>query len=295
MKRIIVTGATSMIGISLIKEAIANKVQVLALDIKDSPRISKLPKSKFITFIACDLRELNRLDRSIFLECDCFYHFAWLGTSKEKRDNPEIQLLNIQLTLECVKFASEIKCKKFIGAGSQAEYGCVDGPICPETPCNPQISYGVAKLAAGKLGRKLADCLNLTFIWGRIFSVYGPNDNPETMISYAIEKFRKNDLAKFSSGMQKWNYLYEEDVGKIFFLIGCYSRKSKIYCIASSDTRPLKDFIEDVKLIVNKEANIEYCESNSYGIQPDISELIKDIGDYAYTPFAIGIEKILGS
>lgn len=293
MKKILITGATSMIGIALIKEAIKNDVQIIALDISSSPRMDKLPKSDLVQFVDCDLRNIENFDSSSFKDVDCFYHFAWLGTSKEARDNPEIQLLNIRITLDCIKMCSRIGCKKFVGAGSQAEYGYVDGTITPDTPCNPQISYGVAKLAAGKLGRKLCDSLGIVFIWGRVFSVYGPNDNPNTMIRYAIESLLANKTPSFSSGLQKWNYLYEDDVGIVFYLIGCRTNESKVYCIASDDTRELKQFIIELKEVVNKHASVEFTDAISNGIDPDISTLVKDVAWLPTIRFSLGISKIM--
>lgn len=293
MKKIIVTGATSMIGISLIKEAIRNSVEVVALDIGNSPRMDKLPKSELITFIECDLRNIAAINKELLWGSDCFYHFAWIGTSRDKRDDPNVQLLNVGITLDCVSLCHEVGCKKFVGAGSQAEYGYVDGVITPMTPCDPQISYGIAKYTAGKLGKKLSDTLGITFIWGRIFSVYGPNDNPNTMIRYALEKFLTGEVAKFSSGQQKWNYLFEDDVGVIFYLIGCKCLTSKVYCIASEDTRILRSFIEEIKTIVNDKAIVKFSDARGNGIEPDISDLLRDIGSVPTTSFCEGIKKIL--
>ena len=43
--RVVVTGATSMIGVALIKECIKNSDQVLAIVRKGTKRLNRLPKS----------------------------------------------------------------------------------------------------------------------------------------------------------------------------------------------------------------------------------------------------------
>ena len=53
MKRIIVSGATSMLGVALIKEAISNGNEVIALVKKNSARLSRLPENINITKIFC--------------------------------------------------------------------------------------------------------------------------------------------------------------------------------------------------------------------------------------------------
>ena len=44
MKRVVVTGATSMIGVALIKECIKNGVEVLAIVRRQSVNLNRLPE-----------------------------------------------------------------------------------------------------------------------------------------------------------------------------------------------------------------------------------------------------------
>ena len=61
MKRIVVTGATSMIGAALIDESIKNDVEVLAITRKNSARLYRLPQSPLLHILECDLDELDTL------------------------------------------------------------------------------------------------------------------------------------------------------------------------------------------------------------------------------------------
>jgi nucleoside-diphosphate-sugar epimerase len=292
MKKIVVTGATSMIGIALIKECIRNNVQVLAIVRSKSIHLGRLPKSDLVEIYECNLDELASI-RSFNKTYDVFYHFAWGYTDKCNRDNPFLQELNIKYTLDAVELANRLGCTKFIGAGSQAEYGRVDHIITPDTEINPFISYGAAKYAAGKLSKKLCDIYGMTHIWGRIFSVYGRYDNEETMLTYAINKFLKNEIAKFSSGTQNWDYLYEDDAGKIFYLLGKCVNENKVYCIAKGEMRTLKEYILELGDLFDGQAKYEFTSQENgeqlYGLQADISCLVKDIGYIPNTPFKKGI------
>lgn len=118
----------------------------------------------------------------------------------ENSDNPILQEPNIKYTLDAVNLAKRLGCRKFIGAGSQAEYGKVDTVITPDTPVNPLTAYGMAKYSAGILSGKLCKQLELIHIWTMIFSVYGCYDREGTMINYAMDRFLKGETAKFSSG-----------------------------------------------------------------------------------------------
>lgn len=299
MKKAVITGATSMIGIALIEECIKNGIEVLAIIRRKSPHRERLPKSPYLKIRECSLDELNQCEEAGEDTYDVFYHLAWEYTSKVSRDNPLLQEKNIKNTLEAVELAKRFGCRKFIGAGSQAEYGSVKGIISPETPVSPQIAYGMAKYAAGRLSEKLCSQYGITHIWGRVFSVYGKYDNAGTMLSYALERFRKREAAEFSSATQLWDYLYEEDAGKIFYLLGSKVEKNGVYCIASGTSRPLKEFILELKELTGAASACSFAPetdgSGTISLQADISRLIKDTGYVPETAFKEGIAKVLAS
>lgn len=291
MKRVVVTGATSMIGIALIKECIKSNVEVLAIVRRQSINLNRLPDSDMIEICECNLNELNTIP--VNRQYDVFYHLAWAHTAKAKRDDPVLQEKNIKYSLDAVELAHKLGCKKFIGAGSQAEYGRVDHVITPETAVAPLIAYGMAKYAAGRLCVKLCRQYAMICIWGRIFSVYGRYDNEETMLSYAIDRFQKGETAKFSSAMQMWDYLHEDDAGRIFYLLGQAVQKERVYCIASGNSRKLKEYILEVKDIFGEDARCEFAdaveESSRIGLEVDTEDLVKDIGYIPRVSFREGI------
>jgi len=295
MKRVVVTGATSMIGIALIKECIKNNVSVLAISRKSSINLDRLPKSDLIEIYESNLDELNKI--IISKSYDVFYHFAWADTSKINRDNPILQERNIKYTLDAVELANRLGCKKFIGAGSQAEYGPINKVITPKTYTSPRISYGIAKYAAGKLSEKRCKQLGMDYVWGRIFSVYGRYDNEQTMLSYAINQFLKNEPAKFSAATQFWDYLHEEDAGKIFFLLGEIEKINGVYCIANGNSRLLKDYILELKECFGCGAICEFAKEsendNIISLQADISDLIKAIHYIPQISFKQGISDMI--
>lgn len=296
MKRVVVTGATSMIGVALINECIKNNVEVLAILRKNSSRMERLPDSELIEILECNLDELGSI-QAIQKSYDVFYHFAWAYTAKNNRDDPDLQEKNIRYTLDAVELANRLGCHKFVGAGSQAEYGEQHHLIRSDTMVNPSISYGIAKYTAGKLSEKLCTRYGMVHIWGRIFSVYGRYDNEGTMLAYAIDQFIKGEIPEFSSATQMWDYLYEGDAGRIFYLLGKCIEENKVYCIANGNYRPLKEFIIELKEIFGESAKCEFAVENSGSnfveLQPEISDLVKDIGYKPAMPFKEGVLEMI--
>ena len=295
MKKIIVTGATSMIGVATIEAAIEHDTEVYAIVRKNTSRMDRLPSSSKVHIFYGNLDRLEEIT-DLPETCDVFYHFAWIGTGKDERDNPTIQEKNIQYALEAVRLAKKCGCSRFVFAGSQAEYGTVDGEIDEDTIFSPKTSYGIAKYAAGALGKKLCEELGMEHVWGRIFSVYGPHDNDGTMLDYAIKCFENHETARFSASTQAWNYLYEGDAGQMFLRLGEDDVLPGTYLIAGNRTRPLKEYIQVLMDSFMDNVNAEFASEQiitAYGINVNNEKSLKAM---AYTPqitFEEGIKKMI--
>ena len=192
MKRIVVTGATSMIGTALIEECIRHDIEVYAVVRAGSSKTKRLPESARIHQIECELEKLEELPAKITGECDTFFHIAWGNTGENRNSSTELQSRNVFYTLKAVRAAHAMGCKRFIGAGSQAEYGPMDVPrIAPDSPVHPTTPYGASKLAANQLSFMLCKELGMEWIWPRIFSVYGIYEKETTMIASGLRKMLK--------------------------------------------------------------------------------------------------------
>ena len=296
MKKIIVTGATSMLGTALIDVAVGKGTEVYAIVRPDSSRLDRLNGSDLVHVVKCMIDDLDKLS-GIPSDCDALYHFAWEGANKEERENPMTHARNIKHTLDAVEAAQRFGCKKFIGAGSQAEYGPVNGPIDENTPCNPKTAYGIGKLSAGLLSGKLCEKYGITHIWGRVFSVYGSHDNKGTMIDYAMDRFSNREEAKFSSGEQTWNYLYESDCGMIFYLLGEKVESDRVYRIAHPESKALRDYISEMADIMGATELCSFAPKTSdgsvYGIETKDERLFSDIDFVPEVNFSDGIRQMI--
>lgn len=296
--RIVVTGATSMIGTALINACIAGGDTVLAIVRRDSKRLSRLPKSEGLQLEYADLDSFEQV-KGDGTPYNVFYHFAWAHTNRLERDNPRWQEANIRATLDAAELALKLGCKTFIGAGSQAEYGPLDVEIDEQTPCDPQVAYGMAKMSACLLSRKFCEQHGIKHIWTRIFSVYGTNDSDGVMIDYAVKRFLKNEPAQFSAATNIWNYLFEKDAGIIFRLLGLKDVEPGIYCVASDECRKLKSYILEIKNATSTTSEITFAPENEnikvINLNVKTDKLIKAIG---YTPqicFSEGIRIVIDS
>lgn len=298
MKRAILTGATGAVGSALIKELIKNNIEVLVLCRENSVRNCNIPIHPLVTKEYCDLSELNVVTNKTGKDWDVFFHFAWLGTTGTARNDMYLQNQNVRYALDAVTAAKRFGCHAFIGAGSQAEYGRVEGLLTPETPAFPEMGYGIGKLCAGQMTREYAHQLGIRHIWARILSVYGPNDGAQSMVMSTINKLKKGEVPQFTKGEQMWDYLYSGDAAEAFRLLGERGIDGKIYVLGSGTARPLAEYIKDIRNIVKPNAEIDlgaipYSERQVMHLQADVDELHNDTGWTAHTTFTEGIENIL--
>ena len=296
MKRAVITGATGAIGTALIEKLTRKNVEVLVLLREGSVRNSKISKSPLVKTAYCSLNEIKNFNLSDNEEYDAFFHLAWDGTYGSDRNDMLLQSKNIEYTLDTVKLAERLGCKVFVGAGSQAEYGRVqDGvKLSADTPCNPENGYGIAKLAAGSMSRVLCSQLGIRHEWGRILSVYGPNDGERSLVMSTIIKCLNNEKCPLTKGEQQWDYLYSGDVADAFYLMAEKGVDGKTYTVGSGRTRTLKEFVRIIRDSTNKASILDfgaipYCENQVMYLCADISELQKDTGFEPETDFEQGI------
>ncbi|MBQ7943987.1 MAG: NAD(P)-dependent oxidoreductase [Lachnospiraceae bacterium] len=294
MKKAIITGPTGVVGIALVEYLIKQNVAVTAVCRSGSKRISRLPKSESLTIIECDLTELSKLSEMIDEEQDVFYHLAWDGTFGDARNATAVQVQNIQYTLDAVEAAAKLGCKRFVGAGSQAEYGRVEGMLDAMTPVFPENGYGMAKLCAGQMSRLRCEQLGIEHVWTRILSVYGPGDGEKTLVSSLIRKFLSGEVPACTKGEQIWDYLYSKDAARALYLLGDKGGHGKTYCIGSGDAESLADYIRVIRDIVNPDmeigfGEIPYSEKQVMHLCADIEELRQDTGFAPQYTFEQGI------
>ena len=147
----VISGPTGAIGMALIEKCIRENTRVLAICHKGSARIKNMPQSPLVQVVEADLADYKQLFRqknAAMHQFDVFYHLR----GAERWERPETictcRPAILRMTMDAVELAERLGCHTFIGAGSQAEYGRVDGKLTPDLPAHPENGYGMAKLCA---------------------------------------------------------------------------------------------------------------------------------------------------
>lgn len=274
MKKVVLTGATGFLGFALLKELIRNNIYVYALCRGNSPRISRLDGLPNVEILAADLSNLKTAEE--ISGCEVFYHLAWEGD----RNDFASQYKNVEMSVNCLNLATKLGCKRFICTGSQAEYGNVKTRIKEETPLKPSTSYGACKVATYYLTASLANKLGIEHTWVRVFSVYGPHDNANTLIMTLMQELKSNLMPKLTTDATHiWNYLYEDDAAQALFIMGTSQISNTVYNLAGAESKPLKDFVEELRREIRPDIFISYgTEKSPVNLNVSIDKLCKETG-----------------
>ena len=246
MNVVVVSGANGFVGSALVNELINNNIKVIALDLEGHS--DNLPDSPLVQFHPFELK--NALS---YTEClkqyspDTFYHFAWVGSAGNARFNTKLQLDNAQWTIDSLKLAKSIGCKRFVNAGSIMEQETIKAVYNPGNRPGLGYIYGSGKLVAHTMCKAVAADLDIDLIWGMITNAYGVGERSPRLVNTTIQKCIRGESPDFTSGTQNYDFVYITDVARAFRLIGENGKPFNEYLIGSSNAKPLREFLLEMQ------------------------------------------------
>lgn len=298
LQRIVVSGATSFIGSAVCRALLERGCQVYGLVRPGSAARDMLPVHPGFHEVSCELSDtqtwVGRIGRA-----DTFFHFAWGGPGARGRADKVVQGQSAAFTLDCMRGAARLGIDRFFFSGSQAEYGPVYGMTTEDTPCRPILEYGKCKLRVCQTAPELARELGMTYVHARYFSVYGPNDHPYTLIPSCIRCFLSGGTMELSECTNKWNFLHVDDAAEASVrLAACdLPEPAVVVNLAGSDTRILKEFVEEIHRLAGGAGHCAYGARKSIEQPvdnwPDIRRLQALTGWQPRIAFARGVGALI--
>lgn len=295
MKKALVTGANGFVGSALVRELLANDIEVISLD--RNWCCNNIPKNaRFVPHELSDSTKLPKIisDRDI----DVFYHFAWAGSAGAARADVELQLNNVKWTVDCLRAAKEIGCKKFVCAGSIMEHETVSAVYKQDNRPGLGYIYGSGKLAAHTICASVAADIGIDLAWAKITNAYGIGELSPRFVNTTIRKIIHNEPLEFTSGAQNYDFVYIDDVARAFRMIGDKGKAFRHYLIGSSNAKPLREFVLEMKYALAPEKEFKFGDVPFTGVSLslddyDCSLTEKDTGFKAGISFSDGVRKTM--
>lgn len=244
MSKVLVTGATGFIGNHVINELLKKGHAVIASSLS-------MEKAREQTwFSAVDYRpfDFNTLVSSFntydyFGRPDCLIHLAWEGLPNYTSDFH----LNFNLPKQQAFIANMIEngLSDLTITGTCFEYGMRDGKLDETMEPAPDNAYAKAK---DRLRRFVEDSdwqHPLDFRWIRLFYMYGPGQNPKSLLSQ-LQSALDAHASEFnmSGGMQVRDYLPVEKVAEYIVLIALQRKVRGVINCCSGQPITVKELVE---------------------------------------------------
>ena len=254
----ILTGAHGFIGSHLIRELIQHPYTSIVAVVKKGANLSRLNDIRhYITVIESDGFKEKELFQCLSSALSVtVFHLAWEGVIGSCR-NDLSQRNNLDLLKNLLSQIKSLPVQTIIALGSQAEYGSKDHPIEESEELNPLTLYGQAKIQTCNYLQDYCLSHGIGCIWLRLFSSYGPMDNPAWLIPYVMTQFLQNKSPLLTEGTQLWDYLYVEDVAKA--LIASSSLKGHhIFNLGSASEVMIRNLVITIYELIQPRASLYF-------------------------------------
>lgn len=209
--RILVTGATGLIGRNVVRALRAFDVEIHAV----SRSLARVSHDEDVYWHRANL--FDRAARAELLDSSrpqTIIHCAWVtehGVYWTSAENLEWVGCSLSLARE----AHESGTLRFVGIGTCAEYEWGgDTPLSEaSTPLRPRTLYGVAKNATRDVLESFAAVSGLSFAWGRVAMLFGAGEHPDRFVASVAKALVAGEPAKMASGTAVRDFLDARDVG----------------------------------------------------------------------------------
>lgn len=250
-KRILITGATGLIGKTLVKmllqinKRLSNKIIVIA--------VSRSPERAQSVFKDCMCDELEILVTDVCnfeypkAKVDYIVHGASQTASKAFVSNPvETIMTAFEGTRNMLEFAAENNVKGFVYLSSMEVYGTPDSDekIDENHPTNintmsVRSCYPESKRMCENLCCSYASQYGVPAMAVRLTQTFGPGvDHRENRVFAMIARsaIEKKNIVLNTKGETKHNYLYTEDAATAILTVLAKGKPGEVYNAANEET-----------------------------------------------------------
>lgn len=294
MKNVIVTGANGFIGKTLVNTLLEKGYHVVALDVRFD---DVLVNDERVTCVNVLNKEVSELKSEIPIdEYMCFFHLAWAGTSGPARADYVVQLNNVKLACDYIKLCGVVGCKRVVYASSINEMETYEYLQSDEIEPSGGYIYGTGKLAAHLMGETVAKLNGIEFIPVIITNIYGVGEKSARMIYTSINKLVHKEHCSFTAGYQTYDFIYITDAINSIIAVAEKGKAFNRYYIGSGEPKPLREFLLEMRDIVDPEAEIGLGDIPFKGVdisydQFDLRKVERETDYVNKVSFVEGIKK----
>jgi nucleoside-diphosphate-sugar epimerase len=212
-KRVLVTGAAGFVGAVLTRRLLTAGHTVHVVSRSTTIRWRLTDVIADLRHHEVDLRD-EAATRSVIdgIRPEVIYHLATHGAYPEQTDADGIIQTNILGTWNLLKALERIDYEVFVNSGSSSEYGFKEYAMRETDVLEPNSYYSVAKCAQTLLCQHVAKTQRRPITTLRLFSVYGPYEEPSRLIPTLIRRCLAGQELSLVEPDTARDFVYVDDV-----------------------------------------------------------------------------------
>lgn len=201
--RILVTGGSGFIGKQVLP--LLGRHQLLLIG-----RRELRVQQPNVSYVQGDLAEAAQWRETVrkFSPQACL-HLAWTGLPDYSLSRC---LENFNSSVRLIELLSSMACERIFVAGTCWEYGDLQGQVS-ETAAPPTLNlFASFKTALRLVGENLTASRALSFIWGRLFFVYGPGQRETSLIPSYYQALKNDQIPEVKNPNAVNDFIHVSDV-----------------------------------------------------------------------------------
>ena len=249
-KRATVTGASGFVGANLVRRLLeaGHDVHVLLRPGYQAWRLHEvLPQ------LRVDIVDLGNAEsvRAVIAGArpDWIFHLAAYGAYADQTDVEQMVATNITATINLVRACVAVGFEAFVNIGSSSEYGFKEHAPSEDEVLEPNSDYAVTKASATLYCRSTAIRLQMPITTLRLYSVYGPFEEPKRLIPTLLVRGLEGRWPPLVDPAVARDFVFTDDVTDACLMAATRSGSSPgaIYNIGSGRQTTLDEVVGVVK------------------------------------------------
>jgi dolichol-phosphate mannosyltransferase len=261
---IMIFGAGGFIGINILKAILEFRSDVYGVsqDHHNNWRFiaNQIPAKNLKT---CDINQITQLNDLIKeIKPKTVFNLAAYGAYSKQKEYSKIYKTNFIASADIIESIKEYGFEAYIHAGSSSEYGLNSNAPDESSELIPNSHYSVSKAAVYQAIKYYGKIEKLPVLQLRLYSVFGPWEEPDRLIPVLISKARKKEFPNFVDGEISRDFIFISDVISAFISAAANIKTEffgNAYNIGSGEKTTIKELAFLCKEIFEIDHNPEFA------------------------------------
>jgi len=254
MKRCLVTGGTGFVGANLVRRLLrdGHAVHLIVRPEYAAWRINEIRSE--VRLHELHLHDLGAVTSLVNeIRPDWIFHLAAHGAYSWQAELEPMVRTNVQGTMNLVTACLKTGFEALVNTGSSSEYGFKDHAPAETEPLEPNSHYAVTKASATLFCRYTAQSQRLHLPTLRLYSVYGPYEDPRRFVPALIRHGLTGQLPPLVDPHIARDFVYVDDAIEAYLLAATVRSKElgPVYNVGTGIETTIQDAVAVARQAMN--------------------------------------------